>query len=358
MQWNLNVERSFGSSISALVSYTGSKGTHLGSNRNLDQLPDQYDSLGAQLLTQVANPLFGIAAPTGRVGAATANYGQFLLPFPEFSGFTSSGKYYGASSYNALSANLKKHFNAGATISASYTWGHFLTNVESAGTANNATGTAAAQDYTNPRADWSNAAADVPQYFTLNYILDLPFGKGKHFLSQSNGLVDRLVSGWTLSGITTIQNGFPINLNVSGGNQLSNNFNAGTIRPNVVAGVSKNAPGSRYDRTLPGATWFNTAAFANPGSFAFGNESRVDPTLRADGVKNWDMNLAKNTVLREGISLQFRAEYFNIFNHPQYGAPGNQLGTANFGQLSANTANGATNLNQPRIGQLSLRLNF
>ena len=354
-QWNLNLQQSFGTSVAALLSYSGSQGRHLGSNsRNLDQLPDQYDSLGSQLLTPVPNPLFGIATPTGFVGGATANYGQFLVPYPQFSGVTSVGKYYGISSYNALSAQLRKRFSAGATISASYTWAHFITNVDNS--AYDATGNPGPQDYTNPGADRSNSAADIPQYFTLNYLLDAPFGKGKRFLTNSNGLLDHVVSGWGLSGITTYESGFPLNLNVQGGNALANNFYAGTIRPNVVPGVSKTMPGSRFSRT--NTTWFNTAAFSNPGNFAFGNESRVDSTLRADGLKDWDMALVKNTPVREGISIQFRAEYFNVFNHPQYGAPVNSLGNANFGKIVANTASGSTNINQPRIGQLSLRLNF
>jgi hypothetical protein len=363
-QWNLAVERSIGNSISALVGYIGSRGAHIGNNVSLNQLPDSYASqaaanpttFGAQLLstytavTGAANPLLGIAAP-GRVGSATSLYGQFLTPYPEFAGVTSSGKYFGESSYNALVAQFKKHFSAGATVNVSYTWSHFITN-----------GEGGYQDYNNLRADRSNSTSDIPHYLAINYILDAPFGKGKHFLNSAGPVVDRIVGGWQLSGITVYESGFPLAFTSTGSavNNLTNNFYAGTTRPSVVAGVSKAGTGSRFARATGqgGATWFNTGAFMNAGPWAFGNESRVDSTLRADPTKNWDMNLAKNTAIKEGIVLQFKAEYFNAFNHPQYNAPVVTYGAGNFGTIPANSANGATNLSQPRIGQLSMRLTF
>ncbi len=367
-QWNVNLERSFGSSISTVLAYVGSTGVHLGAtSRNLDQLPDNFDICGTDktqpqcgghlLLDAVANPLAGIGQPSGKVGGATALAGQFLMPFPEFSGVTSSGKYYGHSSYNALNARIRKHFSAGATVNLSYSWAHFIDNEETGGGSNGVSADAP-QDYTNPRADRAISLDDIPNTLTLNYILDLPFGKGKRFLNHGSGVVDRMVSGWSWSGIAIYQSGFPEAFSINGGTPLSSNFYTGTIRPNVVPGVSKSGTGSRFARTLPGATWFNTAAFISPGNFSFGNESRVDATVRADAKRNWDMTLSKSTAIKEGLSLQFRAEYFNVFNHPQYGSPNTAVGASNFGQLSANTGNGSTNTNQPRIGQLSLRLNF
>ncbi len=351
-QWNLNVERSFGNSAAMMLSYSGARGVHLGTQDvNLNQLPDQFDSLGAKLLTQVANPLQGIATPTGSVGGATANYGQFLLPYPEFTQFISNGKYYGESSYNALSATMRKHFSAGATINASYSWAHLLTNVDSQNgylePGQSQTGFGP-QDFTNPAADRSNSAADVRQRLTIEYILDLPFGKNKRYLSSANGVMDHIVSGWGLNGITVFQSGLPLGFTTNSGNTLSANFGTGTIRPNVVPGVSKKVTGGRYDRL---GEWFNTAAFSQPGAFAFGNESRLDSDLRSDGIDNWDVNVSKTTAIKEGISLQFRAEFFNVFNHAQFAPPNTALGNSAFGTVTATA-------NQPRIGQFSLRLNY
>lgn len=370
MQWNVNMERSIGPTSAFMISYVGSRGVHLGANDiNLNQLPDQYQqqavgnpAFAAQLLTPVANPLQGIATPTGNVGGATANYGQFLLPYPEFSTLTSYGKFYGESTYHALVTTLKKRFSAGSTISVGYTWAHLISNIDSQNgylESGQTNGSFGPQDYYNPKADRSDSAADVRQRLTAEYILDLPFGKGRRFLSTAHGILDEIIGGWGFNGITTLQTGLPVGVLTAAGDEMSSVFGSGTIRPNVVPGVSKKSTGSRYDRTLPGNTWFNTAAFEVPASssFAFGNEGRLDSTLRNDGIDDWDMTLSKSLPIRERVSLQFKAEYFNVFNHPQFAfdAPDSdtnlQAGGATFGQIS-------TTANQPRIGQLSLRLNF
>ena len=187
------------------------------------------------------------------------------------------------------------------------------------------------------------------QLLTANYIFELPFGKGKQFLGSANPVVDRIVSGWSLGGITTFEAGYPLGMTVDGGNNLSTNFGAGTIRPNVVAGVPKKVGGSKYNRLNE---WFNTAAFAKPGDWSFGNESANDSSLRQDGVDNWDINVGKSTAIKEGISLQFRGELFNLFNHPQFAAPNTSLNSGSFGIVPAYQAN------SPRIAQFSLRLNF
>jgi len=363
MQWNLNVERAIGSSASAMLSYAGNRGVHLGSfDINLNQLPDKYDSLGDQLLTQVANPLRGIASPTGAVGGPTARYGQFLMPYPQFTALTATGLPYGEDSYHAMIATVRKQFSGGAMVDASYTWAHLITNNDSQngylepGQTNGGYGP---QDFTNPAADKSNSAADVRQRLILSYILDLPAGKGRRFLNNSNAVLNRVVSGWQLDGITTYQTGFPVGLYTASGDRLSQLFGAGHIRPNVVPGISKKVSGSRFERTLPGHTWFNTAAFQAPPttSYQFGNESRLDSSLRNDSLIDWDMGLTKKTVINERISLEFRAEYFNVFNRPQFAFNGPnstnnlQAGSAVFGQIS-------TTANQPRIGQFSIRVNY
>jgi len=370
MQWNVNVERSLGASSALMVSYVGSRGVHLGADDiNLNQLPDQYQqqavsspAFAAQLLSQVANPLAGIATPTGSVGGATANYGQFLLPYPEFTTLTSSGKYYGETTYHALVTTFKKRLGGGSAINVGYTWAHLISNIDSQNgylESGQSNGSYGPQDYTNTKVDRSNSAADVRQRLTAEYILDLPFGKGKRFLGTAGGLMNEIVGGWGFNGITILQTGFPVGLITAAGDEMSSVFGSGTIRPNVVPGVPKTAPGSRSERAKPGNTWFNTAAFAAPpsSSFEFGNESRLDSSLRNDGIDNWDMNLSKTFPINERFSLQFRAEYFNVFNHPQYAfdAPDSntnlQAGGATFGQIS-------TTANQPRVGQLSLRLNY
>jgi hypothetical protein len=359
MQWNANVQQAFGSSTSFMISYSGNRGVHLGAfDINLNQLPNQYDSLGNTLLTKVNNPLKGVASPSGNVGAATANYGQFLMPFPQFTRLTAAGLNYGQSTYHALITSFRRRIGS-SFANASYTWSHTVANIDGttgnldAGSGQGSSGVQV-QDFTNLQLERSNSAEDIRQRLVLEYVLDLPLGKGRRFFTSANPVVDHLISGWGLNGITTFQSGLPIALSTSATNALTSQFGAGTLRPNIVPGVSKQGTGSRYQRTLPGQKWFNTAAFTTPGNFQFGNESRVDSELRNDNTNNWDMGLTKTTKIRERFSLQFRAEYFNVFNRPQFGMTGQantQVGNANFGIVD-------TQANSPRAGQFSLRFNY
>ena len=97
--------------------------------------------------------------------------------------------------------------------------------------------------------------------------------------------------------------------------------------------------------------WFNTADFSAPAPFTFGNVSREVPNVRSAGVNNWDLAFVKATDIGERFDLQFRAEFFNLFNRVDFGFPGQVLGTPQFGVV-------ASQINQPRLAQLALRLSF
>jgi hypothetical protein len=160
--------------------------------------------------------------------------------------------------------------------------------------------------------------------------------------------MEKVIGGWNLGGITSFQTGLPVGLTTNSPTTLESTFGAGAARPNVVPGMSKKVAGSKVQR-ING--WFNTAAFTAPDTYGFDNESRLDSVLRSDGIDNFDMSLGKNMVLHEVIVLQFRAEMFNLFNHPQFAPPNGALGNAGFGRVTAQA-------NQPRVGQFSLRLNY
>ena len=91
-------------------------------------------------------------------------------------------------------------------------------------------------------------------------------------------------------------------------------------------------PGSAQSRV---SAWFNTGCYSQPSAFGFGDESRTDPNLRTAGIANWDFAVFKETPIKEQVSLQFRTEFFNIFNRLQFGPPGNQLGSSLFGLISS-----------------------
>jgi hypothetical protein len=122
----------------------------------------------------------------------------------------------------------------------------------------------------------------------------------------------------------------------------------GTLRPNVVPGCSK---GTAHVASTGGIAWFNPACFTAPSDFGFGNESRVDPTLRGQGINNWDLAIKKTTNFGEKFGLEFRTEFFNTFNRVQFGPP-------NTACCSAASGFGITSsqLNNPRLIQFALKL--
>jgi hypothetical protein len=125
------------------------------------------------------------------------------------------------------------------------------------------------------------------------------------------------------------------------------------LRPNVVPGCTKGAP---HVKESGGIGWVNTTCFTAPSDFGFGNESRVDPTLRGEGIDNWDLAIFKTTSFGPGerFGLQFRTEFFNTFNRVQFGAPNTACCLAN----NASFGITSSQLNNPRLIQFALKFMF
>jgi hypothetical protein len=349
MNWNIGFQRQFGGRNSFDIAYVASRGVHLatGGGMGLNQIPDQYDSLGSQLLTQVPNPLFGLVPGSGPVAGKTIQFGQTLLPYPQYLGVTSPTTAGFQSAYHSLQLKFERRLQAGGTILATYSWSKNTGNAETQLGFDEGTKPGAIQDYNNLKNEHSLITYDVPQRLSVSYVLDLPIGKGKRFLGNVSGVTDKLVSGWGLNGVTSLQKGFPLPL-LAQATSLSTNFNAGTPRPNVIAGCNKIPDGSSQSRITQ---WFNTACFSAPSSFGFGSEGRVDPNIRAAGIADYDFALFKRIPITERIQMQFRAEAFNLFNRVQFGAPGGTVGTPQFGVVN-------TQINDPRELQLAVRVTF
>ncbi len=209
------------------------------------------------------------------------------------------------------------------------------------------------QDNNNLRGERSLSSQDVPQRLAISYVLDLPFGQGRRFLTAVNGSIDKFVGGWGIDGVTTFQRGFPLVFSNGQANDTTL-FGAGS-RPNVVAGCHKSTSGSATARLNK---WFNSTCFAAPADFTFGNESRVDAALRSDGIANFDLAIFKRTTFGpdERRAVEFRTEFFNLFNRTQF-APPNTIccssNNANFGVVTS-TAPGTN----PRLIQFGLKLLF
>src|SRR5947209_5960507 len=206
-----------------------------------------------------------------------------------------------------------------------YTFAKMLTNTGSRTTTNFAS--PGFQNSNNLRGEKSPGNVDVPQRFVVSYNWELPFGPGRAFLNTP-GLVGKVVGGWQLNGITTVQGGVPLGLTTS--NNQTNSLGGGS-RPNNN-GHSAALSGRVEDRLT---RYFDTSVFSQPPAFTFGNTARTLPDVRAPGVVNFDFSVIKNTRFLERANVQFRAEFFNIANHPNFGSPGTTFGASSFGVISS-----------------------
>ena len=351
-QYNLNFEHDLGHGAMFGIAYAGSKGSHLpGNSQNVNQLPDQDLALGTQLSQAVPNPFYGLVPNGTLLSIPTIVASQLLLPYPQFGGVYSAEPFNRASSYNSLQTKFEKRFTAGGTLLVAYTWAKLITNGDTltAWLEDGGCGCAAQiQDNDNLKDERALSQSDVPQRFVASYVLDVPVGRGKKFLSDINRPTDEILGGWGINGITTIQSGFPLAISAAS-NPLSQ-FNFGSLRPNVDS-TNKAITGSAQSRVNE---WFNTAAFSQPSTFALGNEPRLDPLLRSAGIANWDFAAFKVIPITEKIHLQFRTEFFNLFNRVQFAPPNTSCCTLNNSQFGVVTSQ----FNTPRLVQFALRAEF
>jgi hypothetical protein len=340
--WNLDLQRDLGGGMAVDIAYVGSKGTWLPGVLSENQVHPQFASMGAALNQQVPNPFLGYAR-VGPLAAPTVSRAQMLRPYPQFLNINAGAINIGTSSYHAMEFKFTKRF-AVSQIGVTYSITKNITNEGSATT----TGFNEPSGHPPPAINFYNRGIerglnpfDVPQRLVVFYTLELPFGKGKRWLSSSP-IANRALGGWELTGIYTAQSGTPIWVSAADRTSLL----SGRNRPNS-SGQSAHLTGRAQDRLN---RWFNTSTFTQPADFTFGNVSRTLPDVRIDGINNLDGGFFKsNRFGADGrFNLQFRAEFFNLFNQARFGYPGNTVLTSNFGVISSQ-------LNRPRLFQLALK---
>jgi hypothetical protein len=177
--------------------------------------------------------------------------------------------------------------------------------------------------------------------FVFSGVYQLPFGRGKAYLGNSNRFTQALLGGWNVGWILTMNSGQPFSIG-SGGDPA--NVGGGSQRAQVVGD-----PNSGFNQSVQ--EWFNTAAFVLPAAYTFGNEGKNNMTGPA--FKNLDFNATKNFSLTERFTLQFRSEFFDILNHPNFGLPDGTVTDSAFGVISS-----TANPNSNREIQFSLTLLF
>lgn len=293
-QWTLSVEHQLAKDTTLEVNYVGSKGTHLLDRHNFVQ---PYAP---------TNPAACLANPDPCLGPGyTAR-----LPYPNFTGFYIDSDWHGNSNYNGGNIKLE-HRTGQMAITTIFTWARSLdAKSAAAGLGADGGGYQGFMDNHNMNRDYGPSNFDVDHRFVTSYVYDLPFGRGKHFLHNTNKVLDMAVGGWELTGITTFQTGFPYSI---GAQDLQGVLDSQNPRADRVAGV----PIAPAHRTT--ATWINTAAFAQPAVGVYGNTGRG--ILRSPGINNWDLGFFKNFNFTESKTLQLRFESFNTWNHPNYYVP-------------------------------------
>jgi hypothetical protein len=232
------------------------------------------------------------------------------------------------SSYNALQTSLEKKVGD-LRLLAAYTWSKSI---------DNSSGFFDAIDPVNPGLSRALSIFDISHNFVISYGYDLPFFRSGH------GATGKLLGGWTISGITRFTTGFPITLKENDDNSLRGCCNDDV--PNY-----NGQPIHFLDPRQPGHLFFDPSPFSQETLGTLGNAKRR--FFHGPGINNWDLALHKNTLIGERMALEFRAEFFNVFNHAQFIGPGSVTGEitdGSFGQV--------TSARDGRIGQLALKFSF
>jgi hypothetical protein len=309
--WNLNVQQQLGQNNVLEIAYVGSKGTKLLTARDINQPQPSALPPG---LPFVPRPDFRFDDINLLESRANSNY-------------------------HSLQARLQQRLARGLNSLVSYTWSKSIDDASnffsSAGDSN------FPQNSYNTRAERGRSNFDVRHRLSASYVYDLPFGKGRRY-SENAGW---LLSGWQSSGILSFQSGRPFTVAL-----LSDIDNSGTGR-SILGFGANDRPNLVGNPQLPNRSperWFNTSAFNFSAPGTFGNAGRN--ILDGPGYQNVNVSLLKNTSLREDINLQLRAEFFNLFNHPNFNLPDNFLGSPTFGRI--------TSARDPRHVQFGVKLLF
>ena len=311
-QWNFGVQRQVNSSLALRVDYVGS-----GSHRT---------NVGGQYNTALT-PGPGDAQP------------RALYPYSVPTFYDRS---VGNGNYNALQVQLDKRYAGGFSYQIAYTW----SKSESVDDGWFGVEGQVVQNPYDPGASRGLSGTNIPHVFSANTLYEIPVGRGKRF-STGNSFVDYVVGNWQLNNIFTWRNGQ--NFTVTDGNDIANIGITGYERANQVGNPNLSK------RTT--AKWFNTAAFAVPQQYTFGNVGRN--SLQAQRLINLDTSVIRSFPFWREKRIEFRAEAFNIFNHPVFAAPTGDISNTNFGVVQPQNGPFGTGLaNSPRQLQMSGKIIF
>jgi hypothetical protein len=332
--WNLNIERALGRDWLLEVGYIGTKGTKL--PRFIEANPAVYIPGESTQDNGDQRRLYSGCTVTGTTPCTYSSVG-------EIAGISDS-------SYNALQVSLKRRFAHGFSMLVSYTLSKTLDDVSSFNITGSASQSVAgendlAQNPFDVKAEWGRSMFDARHRFVTSYQWDLPWFK------HPDNWYGHILRNWQVNGITTLMSNTPFTVYDSSNPSLQGSApeisGFFSSRPNIVGDPNSGAcPGGIPVRTA--ACWFNTNAFAHAATGQFGDVGRN--TLDGPAFQQWDFSAIKTIPIRERMSVQLRAEMFNIFNNVNFELPNNDINSPGFGQIVAA---------QPgRIVQLALKFQF
>jgi hypothetical protein len=319
-QWNLDIQRALPGNFLLDVAYVGSRGVHLTGDTNINQAPPGSTASG---------PRSPISPNISTIDELENGEGSI---------------------YHSLQIKVERRFSSGFYLLGSYVYSKSIDYLsQTSGEASNPVASSfQPQNSFNWGAERGLSDFDIRNRLVLSTIYELPFGHGKKFLNTHSRVLDGFLGGWQMNGILSAQSGSPFTAELANGPATINSGPGGNVRPYLV-GNPKLASGvqSRVD-------WFNVAAFATPGNdgtpaYTFGNAGRN--ILRGPDLANLDFSLFKNFRITERVKLTFRAEFFNLTNHTDFGPPNPATDTAQAGIITGQIEN-------PREVQFALKLLF
>jgi len=393
-QWNLGIQRLLPSQIVIGVDYSANRSTHLpwggySSTRNrnyissaflaqisasqhaLDPKCDTDGCVSGFLGNPVNNPFCTLFSGTGcplagpspifnepdsRYGQQTLPLGNLLRPYPQFdANFEGLPLLEASSWYNSMQIRFQKRTTHHVSFEGSYTISK-LTDDSSVG-ANAFVGTlnnGNPQQLDRLNLEHGISANDTPQRLAAAVVVELPFGRKNWIGGDMNRALDAVVGGWSVSTLITEQSGQPLAIPMSSPRLMDGNQRPNVVCPQLKSGISMRSAALSWENATP-LSFFNASCFADPGDEIPGNAPRYFPGLRTDGIHNFDVNIFKEFIPKEGTRLEVRAEFFNFFNHPRFAAPNiaYAAGDPTFGIVTS-TAPGYT----PRHLQFGLRFEF
>lgn len=314
MHWNYNTQLMLPGQFLLEAGYSGSRSLKLRTAREINGVPNEYLSTSLMrdqdtinfLTANIPNPFAGLLPGTGLNGA-TISRNQLLKSYPQFPNINMLD-YQGYSWYNSLQMRLERRYSKGLTIQAAYSYSRKMDALEYLNAAD-----PAPSEFISP--------FDRPHLVTFSALYELPIGKGKAVGADFNRLADTFLGGWQLGAVWQLNSGPPIGF---GGNVIySGNYS------NITLPVDQRKP----------ERWINTEGFERSAASALSWNLRTFPTrlaeVRSGHHNSWDLSLLKSFRIYEQHQVQFRAEFFNAFNHPTgFFAPNSNPYSSAFGTVT------------------------